>query len=351
MSSIDQSLGNLYDHSDVNNYYNPPLRIIQVGNTQSGILSTVVNNYYQGHVNSNTLAPNTPGDFQNQITELYDNINDTIGANITHTFSTLEGEGFAFNYPLGTAYSDAIAIQFPDFGNAEVSLSIANTVGNNDIGVEVTNMSIITLDHAVPEFPNLPLTISLLNITTNFSSVYTNLSTDVQAGLGEATLKIEDNYISDGEGIGNEPFPQTPAPDINTTWKHILYGIKSYLTKELGSILSIYVGSNIRTGTQYLRLQPVKSEIKELLSSGETKEYTINIFLYHQPKKNNKLEGMLNIISTLESAVRRRTILTLGDGTRLFNCRIATTELENNIEDNYNIVSFIFKADYTHIYN
>ena len=137
---------------------------------------------------------------------------------------------------------------------------------------------------------------------------------------------------------------------IQNNWDKILTTLQSHFSNEL-TMLNVYIGDNIKIGSQYLRLEPSSSEIQEYTQGSESREYTINIFLYHQPNINNKLYQMLNLVSLVEDVIKRKPVMILSDDTKLYNCRIDSTDLGTNIESNMNIVSFIFKADYTQIYN
>jgi hypothetical protein len=289
MSSLNQSLGSLYDHANVNNYYNSHLRIIQLGNTQNGALSSVINNYYQGHINSDNLIPATVDDFQDQITELYNSLEPSPG------FDMSEGNGFQFEIP-GT--SDNLSLSFPDFGSSQVSLYISNSSGD-DIEVPVSYMSIITLNQMA--LSNIPFTISILNIGSDFSNIYSSMDNAEITGLEEVILKIEDNSISGEDDI----VPPTTTFQSKNNWQNILDKIKSIIRKEFKSIPVVLSSKEVKNKNISIRIFPLSQKLVSHSHSSRLYEYTFEIVLYYSitnPSESD-YKYYLNYSERLESII------------------------------------------------
>ena len=137
------------------------------------------------------------------------------------------------------------------------------------------------------------------------------------------------------------------ATSFTNNWKNILDQLQSILRTEFKNTLPVYVGeSNEKAGSQYLRLDPVGSDLIDYNVTSETREYSINIFLYFGDKSESrtKLDAILRLVSRIESLIVDNISMTLSDSTNAFNCRIESTELDA-VEDTENyIVQFDFKC-------
>ena len=68
---------------------------------------------------------------------------------------------------------------------------------------------------------------------------------------------------------------------FTNNWKNILDKLQSVLRTEFKNTLPVYVGeTNEKAGSQYLRLDPVSSDLVEYNVTSETREFSINMFLY-----------------------------------------------------------------------
>ena len=138
-------------------------------------------------------------------------------------------------------------------------------------------------------------------------------------------------------------------PTFTNNWKNILDKLQSVLRTEFKNTLPVYVGEvNEKAGSQYLRLDPVGSELVEYSVNAELREFTINFFLYFGDKSNSrtKLDAILRLVSRIESLIHDNVALTLSDSSNLFNNRLETTTLDA-IEDSENyVVQFEFRGQY-----
>tara|TARA_R100000231_G_scaffold138626_1_gene117424 strand:- start:583 stop:1020 length:438 start_codon:yes stop_codon:yes gene_type:complete len=134
------------------------------------------------------------------------------------------------------------------------------------------------------------------------------------------------------------------------TYTKILNKIKNIFRNEFGGSVPVYVGHETRPqGSQYIRLDPVGSELVEMLTHGETKEYTINMFYYFLDKNINisALEHVLRYTSRIEALVQNNRATTLSDSSNLFNCKIEATELNALEEENEYVVLLVWKGQHT----
>tara|TARA_R100000664_G_scaffold441_2_gene1394 strand:- start:186 stop:623 length:438 start_codon:yes stop_codon:yes gene_type:complete len=136
---------------------------------------------------------------------------------------------------------------------------------------------------------------------------------------------------------------------FTNNWKNILDKLQNVLRTEFKNTLPVYVGEvNEKAGSQYLRLDPVGSELVEYNVNAELREFTINFFLYFGDKSNSrtKLDAILRLVSRIESLIHDNVALTLSDSSNLFNNRLETTTLDA-IEDSENyVVQFEFRGQH-----
>ena len=78
------------------------------------------------------------------------------------------------------------------------------------------------------------------------------------------------------------------AVTFKNNWKNILDQLKSVLRTEFKGALPVYIGDEGQEGSQFVRLDPLGSELTEYSVSSEMREFTINVFYYfaeHNIKK------------------------------------------------------------------
>ena len=131
------------------------------------------------------------------------------------------------------------------------------------------------------------------------------------------------------------------ATSFVNTWKNILDKLENVFRSEFKGALPIYTGEgNEKAGSQYLRFDPVGTELVEYNSQSETREYSINMFLYFGDKSESrtKLDAVLRLVSRIESLVMDNVSMTLSDSTKIFNCRVESTQLDAEEDDTENYV-------------
>ena len=134
---------------------------------------------------------------------------------------------------------------------------------------------------------------------------------------------------------------------FTNNWKNILDKLQNVLRTEFKNTLPVYVGEvNEKAGSQYLRLDPVGSELVEYNATSETREYSVNMFLYFADKSESrtKLDAILRLVSRIESLIVDNIAMTLTDSSSLFNCRLEST-LFDAVEDTESyVVLFDYKC-------
>ena len=135
------------------------------------------------------------------------------------------------------------------------------------------------------------------------------------------------------------------AVTFTNNWKNILDKLRSILRTEFKGALPVYIGEEGSEGTQFVRLDPIGSELTEYSVSSEMREFTINVFYYfaeHNVKKT-ALDHVLRYVSRIEALIHDNVAMTLTDSSNLFNCRMQSTELNAGDEDMY-IVEWEYKC-------
>lgn len=140
------------------------------------------------------------------------------------------------------------------------------------------------------------------------------------------------------------------AITFTNNWKNILDKLQSIFRKEFRGILKVNIGKlNDIIGTQYLEIIPTGSELIDYNVKSETREYSIDINVYFHEKNNNKiiLENILRYIARIEALVHDNVSMTLSDSTKVYNCRIESTVLDEEVEeDDIYLVKLTYKCLY-----
>ena len=132
-------------------------------------------------------------------------------------------------------------------------------------------------------------------------------------------------------------------------WKNILDKLRSILRAEFKGALPVYIGEEGSEGTQFVRLDPIGSEMLDYNATSESREFTINVFYYfaeHNTKKT-ALDHVLRYVSRIEALIHDNTAVTLADSSNLYNCRMETTELTPDEESGVYVVQWEYKCQHT----
>ena len=134
---------------------------------------------------------------------------------------------------------------------------------------------------------------------------------------------------------------------FTNNWKNILDKLENVFRTEFSNALPVYTGEvNEKAGSQYLRFDPVGSELLEYNVTSETREFSINMFLYFGDKSESrtKLDAILRLVSRIESLVVDNISMTLSDSSSAFNCRIESTLLDAVEDTESYVVLFDYKC-------
>ena len=139
------------------------------------------------------------------------------------------------------------------------------------------------------------------------------------------------------------------AVTFTNNFKNILDKLRNILRTEFKGALPIYVGhESAQASSQFLRLDPVGSELTEYNTNGEIREYTVNMYYYFLDKniKKTSLDHVLRYVSRIEALVHDNISMTLTDSTDAFNCRVESTALNSLEEENEYIVEMAWKGQH-----
>ena len=137
------------------------------------------------------------------------------------------------------------------------------------------------------------------------------------------------------------------ATSFTNNWKNLLDKLENVFRTEFSNALPVYTGEvNEKAGNQYLRFDPVGSELLEYSVTSETREFSINMFLYFGDKSESrtKLDAILRLVSRIESLVVDNISMTLSDSSSAFNCRIESTLLDAVEDTESYVVLFDYKC-------
>ena len=139
------------------------------------------------------------------------------------------------------------------------------------------------------------------------------------------------------------------AINFTNNWKNILDQLRKVLRDEYKGSLPVYIGSDdSNTGTQYIRLDPVGSELSEYNATSETREFTVNIYYVFGGAnvKKTALDHVLRFVSRTEALIHDNMSMTLADSSDAFNCRFESTDLNTDEEESTYVVQWVWKCQH-----
>ena len=138
------------------------------------------------------------------------------------------------------------------------------------------------------------------------------------------------------------------ATSFTNNWKNILDKLQSTIRSEFKNTLPTYRGfDDESTGSQYLRLIPIGSDLITYSSSSEEREFSINMMLHFKSAniKVSAIDQIMRLVSRLESLIVDNISMTLSDSSNAFNCRIESTSFDSANPEEH-IVSFDYKCQH-----
>ena len=139
------------------------------------------------------------------------------------------------------------------------------------------------------------------------------------------------------------------AVNFTNNFTNILDKLRNTLRTEFKGTLPVYIGHEQKEqGNQYLRLDPINSELIEYSVSSEMRQYQINMFYYFADPNVNKtsLDHVLRFVSRIEALIHDNTTMVLTDSSNCFNCRIEATELNALDDENEYVVQFEWRGQH-----
>jgi len=125
----------------------------------------------------------------------------------------------------------------------------------------------------------------------------------------------------------------------------ILDTVRSFLNTEFTGTIPVYTGSFKNMGSQSIRLTPVGNDLVDNLTSGEIREYIVQVAYYFKEKsvKRDTWEHILRQISRMENLFNDNLNNTYFNG-RLVSMRINELEDEEAEIEGLNAVKWEFRA-------
>ena len=139
------------------------------------------------------------------------------------------------------------------------------------------------------------------------------------------------------------------AVTFTNNFKNILDKLRNILRTEFKGALPVYIGhESVQASTQFVRLDPVGSELSEYNINGELREYTVNMYYYFLDKniKKSSLDHVLRYMSRIEALIHDNIKITLSDSTFAFNCRVESTALNSLEDENEYVVELVWKGQH-----
>ena len=127
----------------------------------------------------------------------------------------------------------------------------------------------------------------------------------------------------------------------------ILDTIRAFLNTEFAGTISVYTGDFKNMGNQSIRLTPVGNDLSQLMSSGEVREYIVDIGYYFKEKalKKDAWEHILRMVSRIENLFDDNRSNTYFNG-RLASMRINEKTTEEEEIEGLNVVRWEFRGMY-----
>ena len=136
---------------------------------------------------------------------------------------------------------------------------------------------------------------------------------------------------------------------FENNWKNILDKLRNVLRTEYGNTVPVFIGDEeANAGSQFIRLEPVGSELINYMVTSETREFTVNVYYVFSGAnvKKTALDHILRFVSRTEALIHDNTAIVLADSSQAVNCRFESTELGTDDEENIYIVSWVWKCQH-----
>ena len=139
------------------------------------------------------------------------------------------------------------------------------------------------------------------------------------------------------------------AVTFTNNWKNILDKLRNVLRAEYGNTLAVYIGNEeMSAGNQFIRVEPIGSELLEYQATAEFREFTVNVFYVFSEAnvKKSSLDHILRFVSRTEALIHDNVSMTLADSSQAINCRFESTELNAIEDESAYVVSWVWKCQH-----
>jgi hypothetical protein len=137
------------------------------------------------------------------------------------------------------------------------------------------------------------------------------------------------------------------AISINVFQEKIIDTIGTFLNNEFAGTMAVYTGDFKNMGNQSIRITPIGNEFVDKLSTGEIREYALEIAYYLKEKavKRDAWEHIMRQVSRIENLFNDNLNNTYFNG-RLDSMIINDKTEEEEGVDGLNVVKWDFNAMY-----
>jgi len=134
---------------------------------------------------------------------------------------------------------------------------------------------------------------------------------------------------------------------VNIWETKVLDPIRTFLNAEFAGSILVYTGDFKDMGNQSIRLNPVGSDLIERMSTGETREYILDVSYTFKEKtiKRDTWEHILRQVSHIEGLFLQNQSNTFFDG-RLLTCRINEIEDDEALIDGLNVMRWEWRGKF-----
>ena len=134
---------------------------------------------------------------------------------------------------------------------------------------------------------------------------------------------------------------------VNIWETKILDTIRTFLNNEFAGTIPVYTGNFKDMGTQSIRLNPVGSDLIETLTTGEIKEYIIDVSYTFKEKtiKKDTWEHILRQVSHIETLFFQNRNNTFFDG-NFVTFRVNELEEDEELIEGLNVMRWEWRGKY-----
>ena len=132
------------------------------------------------------------------------------------------------------------------------------------------------------------------------------------------------------------------AISFTNNWKNILDKLESILKAEFKGAMPVFRGKATPVGNQFLRLNPLGSDLIEYNVTSELREFSIEMtYHFRDPNmKKNSLDHVFRQVSRIEALIHDNTAIVLSDSSNLFNVNLSSCDLDVGDSDSEYVVSW-----------